>query len=70
MLMRSDADGSFGSAVRLATNHLPFEEAEALWLVDVCDYTYREAAARAGVKQDIFARRIRSARQDLRRHVA
>lgn len=57
---------TFDARVRFAADGLPFAEAQALWLVDVCACSYGEAADMAGVDREVFSSRVRSARRAVR----
>lgn len=41
--------------MRSATQTMPFEQAHALWLVDVCDCSYDQAALETGTSRDTIA---------------
>lgn len=53
---------TFDAAVRHAADRLPFEQAHALWLIDVCGLTYAQAAEETGITPKRFARRLHAAR--------
>lgn len=52
--------------VRAAADRLPFIEAQALWLVDVCGCSYDHAADVVGIERHVFASRVRDARRAVR----
>jgi DNA-directed RNA polymerase specialized sigma24 family protein len=56
-------------SVRAAAGELPFPQAQALWLVDVCGCSYAEAAAEARTTREGIVRRVASGREALRRRV-
>jgi DNA-directed RNA polymerase specialized sigma24 family protein len=55
------------AAVLRAVDELKFELVEAMWLVDVCDLSYREAAAATRSTEAVFVRRLHHARRELQR---
>ena len=56
---------SSGDALLAAADQLPIQQAQALWLVDVCALSYAEAAAEAGVDPPILAGRLHRARRQI-----
>ncbi len=60
---------TFEAAVRHATDRLPLDQARALWLVDVCDLTYAQAATETGTTPKRFATRLHAARTTIRKAV-
>lgn len=64
-------DGEFDQRVRRAAAFgIPYDLAEAIWLVDVCGSRYRVGAAEVGVSEREFARRVRRARTAVQAQVA
>jgi DNA-directed RNA polymerase specialized sigma24 family protein len=61
-----DSRRSFTDLVRQQVDALPIEQAHALWLVDVCDCSYEQAAAEIGASVPVIAGRVRSARRQIR----
>ena len=57
---------AFVNQVRGAANAMPFEQAHALWLVDVCQVSYDQAATESGVARDEFAARVAAGRRFIR----
>ncbi len=51
--------------VLAAADALEFSQAHALWLVDVCDHSYAEAAAIVGVAKPEFADTVATARREI-----
>ncbi len=66
----SSVDAVFAYRVRVAASGMPFEQAQALWLVDVCNCTYDEAAAEASVSRDEIVARIVDGRRFIRANLA
>lgn len=46
----------------VALDQLDFASAEAIWLVDVCNLSYQDAAISTHTTVDVFARRLHDAR--------
>ena len=67
--MTIDAHDVHRHRVLEATEHLPFEQVEALWLVDVCCYDYYSAARSTGSSTPEFTRRLHSARTSIRHRI-
>ena len=59
----------FGPNVRAATERLPQAQAEAIWLVNVCGYSYERAAITTGVSRGQVAERVAEARQRIRQEL-
>lgn len=57
----------FARSVRAAAGELPFPQAQALWLVDVCGCSYAEAAAEARTTRESILCRVAGGREALRR---
>lgn len=57
---------SFTRQVRAAAESMPFEQAHALWLVDVCRCSYDQAAAEVAVSRDELAGRVAGGRSFIR----
>lgn len=55
--------------VRAAAGELPFPQAQALWLVDVCECSYADAAEEARTTRESIVSRVRCGRGALRLHV-
>jgi predicted DNA-binding protein (UPF0251 family) len=65
----SSADVSiaaFVNQVRNATERLPFDQAHALWLVDVCGCTYDQVAHETNTSRTTIAGRVDNGRQSVR----
>ena len=62
-------DARFGAQVSAAMRELEFEQARAIWLVDVCGCSYDQAAIESGVDRARFAATVAAARHEIRRHV-
>lgn len=62
-------DDAFAHDVRAAADRLPFRQAHAVWLVDVCGLTYAEAATEIGTTPERFAKRLHAARTTIRKAV-
>jgi DNA-directed RNA polymerase specialized sigma24 family protein len=67
---RVPANTNFGDAVRRAASRLPFDEAQALWLVDVCGSSYEHAADEARTTGSVIANRVAEGRRSIRCQVA
>lgn len=66
---QSSADDSivaFANQVRKATERLPFDQAYALWLVDVCGCTYDQAANETNTSRTTVAERVADGRRFVR----
>lgn len=60
------ADHEFADRVRTAAAAMPFEQAQALWLVDVCRCSYDQAAAEAAVPRAEIVDRVSQGRRTVR----
>lgn len=56
--------------VRAATASLPFEEAHAIWLVDVCGCSYADAAIQSCTDVESIRRRVDQGRRRVRTQFA
>lgn len=56
--------------IRLAAASLPYEQTAALWLVDVCGYSYNEAAADMRVSVETVRDRVAMGRNAIRSEVS
>lgn len=54
------------AAIKRAAANLPYDDAQALWLVDVCGHRYGTAAKEAGTSTGELADRVRSGREQIR----
>lgn len=63
-------DAAFAQQVRRAIHGLCFEQAQALWLIDVCNCSYAEAAAEAAISRDELAARVATGRRAVREGLA
>ncbi len=61
---------SFDRLVQSASAELPFSEAQAVWLVDVCHCSYDEAAHEAHTSRDEIAIRVAAGRMSIRSAIA
>ncbi len=52
--------------ILVSADHLPFDEARALWLVDVCRLGYSETASVMAVPEGDVASLVRQARRSIR----
>ncbi len=59
----SSTTSDVGDQVAKVVDHLPIELVAALWLVDVCELRYADAASVAGVSRDELAARLHAARR-------
>lgn len=59
----------FAGLVPAAASELPFAQAQALWLVDVCGCTYADAAAEVRTTRGDIVRRVAGGREALCRRV-
>lgn len=66
---RQTGDDAFAHDVRVAADRLPFRQAHAVWLIDVCGLTYAEAATEIGTTPERFAKRLHTARTTIRKAV-
>ena len=57
---------NFEDVVRVSSGELCFEQAQALWLVDVCGCSYDEAALEARTGRQQIASRVAGGRQLIR----
>jgi len=64
------SDEAFADAVFVAVDTLPIDQAQALWLVDVCGCSYQQAAIEASANQAAIARRVRRGRETVRHRIA
>lgn len=51
-------------------DEMRFDAVQALWLVDICDLSYQDAAAAARTSVTVFAERLHDARRELRQNYA
>ncbi len=56
-------------AIRQTASSLPFEQAQALWLVDSCGYGYADAAEIARVDRSTMAERVANGRRSIRERI-
>ncbi|NNF53037.1 MAG: hypothetical protein HKN03_01210 [Acidimicrobiales bacterium] len=69
-LVDSVAPRSTRVVVLTSLDEMDFDAVEALWLVDICDLSYRDAAAATRAPVTVFAQRLHDARRELRRNYA
>lgn len=62
-------DRNFDLAVRAAVSKLPFAQAQAVWLVDVCGAPYAQIADETGADRRSVTRHVNCARHAIRDHV-
>lgn len=60
----------FDKAVRTAASDLAYEQAQAVWLVDVCGCDYEHAAAETQSSKREVADRVRAGRHQIRQSIA
>ena len=56
--------------IRAVAADLPIEQATAVWLIDMCGYSYDVAAAALGVSRDELAAQVTEARRTIRNTLA
>lgn len=60
---------TFSDEVKSAWSHLPREYAEAIYLVDICQYSYKECAEALSIKLGTVMSRIGRGREILRKNL-
>lgn len=63
---RSPADELLARRVQAIATRLPFLLVQALWLVDVCGCTYRQAAEELSTTPEAIGRRVAAGRTQIR----
>ena len=64
--MVDDFGDGFDVRVRSAVDELPIEQAQAVWLVDVCSCSYDEAAREVGISRTQLCARVAEGRRFVR----
>lgn len=62
-------DRNFDLAVREAVSKLPFAQANAVWLVDVCGASYAQVGDEIGAERRIVTHHVNCARLAIRDHL-